>query len=423
MHRRHAASAALAASALFAAFVACTSDNAATTTPPPTGVDAASPASTVDASGSGPGDGSTDASSLCPPLTNDTPKGLDCTGLYANLATKQLADDVREFTPAVPLWSDGAEKTRWIYLPPGTTIDATDAKEWKFPVGTKLWKEFKVAGRRIETRLFQKLGPDFWVHASYQWAADELTATRVDGADFLANDAPYHIPTPSECDKCHNGRRDRVLGFDAVSLGLPEAVGFTLDTLAKEGRLSPTPATTSYKIGDGSSSASRALAWLNVNCGVTCHNENTTAAAYPTGLRFRLDPALLDGRTPDMTWAPLQTSIGITAITPRWQPSKRIVAGYPDKSLVVRLISERGDEQMPPLATFVVDQQHVQIVSDWIASLPPDDAGIPDDAGDPDGGFRDGGRRRDGGDPDGGTDDAGTDDGGTDDGGDGGDGG
>ena len=51
------------------------------------------------------------------------PRDLACAGLYKDVEDKDLADGMREFTPAVPLWSDGAEKARWIYLPPGTRID------------------------------------------------------------------------------------------------------------------------------------------------------------------------------------------------------------------------------------------------------------------------------------------------------------
>jgi hypothetical protein len=337
------------------------------------------------------GDAQPEASTECPSLSNDTPRALACTGLYTNLEAKQIADDLREFTPAAPLWSDGADKLRWIYLPPGATIDATNTLEWKFPVGTKLWKEFRVGGRRIETRFFHKLGDDFWVHASYQWANDELSATRVDGADLTVNDTLYHIPTPSECDKCHNGRRDRVLGFDAVSLGLGNAAGITLERLVKDGRLSPTPSTTTYQIDDGTGKAARALAWLNINCGVSCHNDNTTALGYPTGMRLRLEPTLLDGGAPNDAWAVLQTTLNVGAVTPRWVDSKRIVPGRPDSSLIVRLISHRGTDQMPPIASLVVDEEGVQLVRDWIASMPLADGGASEDAGSSDGGSRDSG--------------------------------
>lgn len=335
----------------------------------------------------------------CPPLTNDTPRTLECTGLYANLATKQIADDIREYRPAYPLWSDGADKVRWISLPAGATIEATDPREWTFPVGTKVWKEFRVAGRRVETRFFQKLGDKLWVHSSYQWTDDELGANRVDGADLTINDSAYHIPTPSECDKCHSGRRDRLLGFEAVSLGLPGATGLTLDLLTKEGRLQPAPAVTSYAIGDdGSGKSAAALGWLHANCGVSCHNENTTATAYPTGLRLRLDPAKLDGAVPDSTWDPIVTAVDVGAVTPRWSGRMRIAPGRPAQSLLVALVSTRGTDQMPPLDTYVVDDHDVEIVREWIANM-PNDGGV--DAS-PDGGGNDNGGGGPGGNGDGG---------------------
>src|SRR5882672_4590761 len=66
------------------------------------------------------------------------PTTLDCTGLYSALETKELAAGVRAYAPAVPLWSDGAAKRRFISIPAGQKIDASDPGEWKFPVGTKV---------------------------------------------------------------------------------------------------------------------------------------------------------------------------------------------------------------------------------------------------------------------------------------------
>lgn len=93
------------------------------------------------------------------------PTQLSATGLFADVATGTLAPDVHTFEPSFALWSDGAEKRRWIWIPPGTTIDATDPDDWSFPVGTKFWKEFSRDGVRVETRLLQRVGPldDDWV--------------------------------------------------------------------------------------------------------------------------------------------------------------------------------------------------------------------------------------------------------------------
>src|SRR5690349_1711795 len=75
---------------------------------------------------------------------------LSQTGLYADIATKTIAADVLAFEPSYVLWSDGATKTRWVRLPPGTSIDTTDPDHWVLPVGTQLWKEFVRDGKRIE---------------------------------------------------------------------------------------------------------------------------------------------------------------------------------------------------------------------------------------------------------------------------------
>jgi hypothetical protein len=98
------------------------------------------------------GDGAADACANegVPPST------LECTGLYANFASKEVAPNAFAYTPSSPLWSDGAEKQRWIELPSHTQIDISNPNEWVFPVGTKLFKEFRVNGRRVETSASSK---------------------------------------------------------------------------------------------------------------------------------------------------------------------------------------------------------------------------------------------------------------------------
>jgi hypothetical protein len=67
-----------------------------------------------------------------------------------------LSPDVSPYAPSTPLWADGASKRRFIYLPPGTTIDSRDPDHWLFPNGTKIWKEFSRDGRKLETRYLEK---------------------------------------------------------------------------------------------------------------------------------------------------------------------------------------------------------------------------------------------------------------------------
>lgn len=304
------------------------------------------------------------------------PDSLACAGLYSDIDAKEVAEGVREYSPAVPLWSDGAEKRRWISLPADTQIDASANADWVFPVGTNFFKEFSVDGKRVETRLFHKAREDRWVRTSYRWADDESSATRSDGADLdgvQLNGTTYHIPSGRECDQCHEGRQDRILGFEAVSLGLPDAQGVTLQQLVDDALLAPAPERTSLEIGDdGSGSAAAALGWLHINCGVSCHNDNTNSEAYSTHLRMRLDPDTLDGRASN-DFPTLKTTREVHGKNLRWQEEVRIIPGDPDGSLLYKLVKARNgtgkNDQMPPIASRVVDEEHVQLLETWIRAL------------------------------------------------------
>ena len=56
----------------------------------------------------------------------DGPKTLAETGLYSDFVTKTLSASVIAYDVRYPLWSDSLEKSRFISLPTGTTIDTTD---------------------------------------------------------------------------------------------------------------------------------------------------------------------------------------------------------------------------------------------------------------------------------------------------------
>lgn len=304
------------------------------------------------------------------------PRTLECTGLYrGGLTDKQIADDVRGFAPAVALWSDGADKERWIYLPPSTAIDTSNPAEWTFPVGTKLWKEFRKAGRRVETRLFYKVSEDEWKRGTYVWRDNETSATLwedrtgVPNLIPLADGTDYLLPTRVECNECHKGRKDKVLGFETILLGMRGAEGLTLSKLVAEKRLSHPPARLDYQIpDDGTGVGAEALGYLHVNCGISCHNENSTALGYPTGMFLRLDPARLDG--PQGEWNSVRTTKNVPAHIANFAGEVRIVPGMPSESLIVDVARTRGtNRQMPPIATRVVDQRGVVLITDWIARM------------------------------------------------------
>ncbi|HWB74166.1 MAG TPA: hypothetical protein VG755_04405, partial [Nannocystaceae bacterium] len=166
-----------------------------------------------------------DAPAAVAPAPATIPADLRDTGLFADFDARVVADDVMSFVPQYPLWSDGATKRRWIRLPAGAAIDASDPDAWSFPVGTKLWKEFSFGGKPVETRTMELGADGRWAFATYVWSADGGSATlsattggtTVAPIVALANGSRHAIPTTSECTACHDASRP-VLGFSALQL-------------------------------------------------------------------------------------------------------------------------------------------------------------------------------------------------------------
>lgn len=117
----------------------------------------------------------------------DGRKTLQDTGLAKDVTADtdklELEPGVQRFEPQYPLWSDNSDKARWIALPDCKQIDNTDQDRWKFPVGTKIWKQFKFGGKRAETRLIQKVKADdkieSWEFIAFEWGADGKTTSLV----------------------------------------------------------------------------------------------------------------------------------------------------------------------------------------------------------------------------------------------------
>ncbi len=308
----------------------------------------------------------------------EVPDDLACTGLYADLGAKVVAKTAMAYTPATPLWSDGYDKDRWIELPSGTKIDATDVDDWRFPVGTKAWKEFRLGDRKIETRFFWKVGDDKWLQAAYVWSEDGKQAMRGEGSDLQVGGKPYHVPKAQDCNSCHRGRKDRILGFEAVSLAQPAASGFTLERLVDEQRIEPAPVQKTIALFDPG------LGVLHANCGISCHNGTSGSTAYSTKLRLRLAFDDIANNKPIAEWESYQTLIGVQATMPGWAGEVRVVPGDPDKSLVITVMRLRGQGQMPPIGTNVVDEEGLGAVEGWIRSLSGAPAGKDGDSATPD---------------------------------------
>jgi hypothetical protein len=297
----------------------------------------------------------------CNNAPDEIPDDLACTGLYADFNAKTIAPANRPYTPAVPFWSDGLDKDRYVFIPDGQKIDNSNPDAWVFPVGTKVWKDIHKGPKKVETRYFVKLPDSSWTQGTYVWSDDGLTAKTGAGKDLMIDGEPYHVPTTAECGDCHHGRKDRMLGLEAISLGQPSAQGLTLAMLAQEGKFTVPPSRTTVDVKEP------ALAILHVNCGITCHNDFQGSTAYGTNLHMRLGFDEIATK-PVTEWDVFKNTVNVDTTSPA-REGKRIVPGKPEASALVQAINHRGDGQMPPIATKKVDQQSVDTISNWIKGL------------------------------------------------------
>lgn len=286
------------------------------------------------------------------------PRRLSETGLYADLATKTIASDLIPFSPAYPLWSDGADKRRWLRLPPGQKIDTSDMDHWQFPVGTQVFKEFSRDGKLLETRLLERTGPgpDDWWMGAFVWLEDESDAVYAQYGMPNVRGSAHDVPSTAQCRLCHGGEPGRVLGFSAIQL--------PADLLARDLYSTP-PNAGGYPVPGAGTPAQAAFGYLHANCG-SCHNPNGVAYR-DVDMVLRLSVA---ETTPDTTQIHL-TTVGVNLQYFGSGFQKRVVAGDPSQSALYYRMTQRGSSvQMPPFSTEVPDTAGgLPAIEAWILSL------------------------------------------------------
>jgi len=320
------------------------------------------------------------------------PALLSETGLYAGEGTTRIDPLNRPFSPQYPLWTDGATKKRWIRLPAGSAIDATNLSRWEFPVGTKFWKEFSFDGRKVETRMLWRVSADTWVFASYAWNDAQTDAALapeagIPGAAEIAPGKRHAIPGTADCRSCHDSARTEILGFDALNLSddrdpnaphgellTPEMI--TLKTLMNDNLIYPKRPElieTPPRIAASSPEARAALGYLSTNCG-SCHNRESSIASL--GLLLKHTVSEIGSREPgsaECTPA-LATTVGKRGhwVVPEAPEESRLInPGHPESSAIVRRVkSRRPLSQMPPLGSVLVDKRGLDLLTSWVATMP-----------------------------------------------------
>jgi hypothetical protein len=317
------------------------------------------------------------------------PRLLSETGLYGGKGTFTVDPRNRPFSPQYPLWSDGAQKSRWVRLPEGSTIDVRSVDRWDFPAGTRFWKEFSFGGRKVETRFLRKNGDGSWTFASYHWTGDQADAILApeEGLPDVAEIAPgkrHSIPPVSDCRACHvpseAAPRTEILGFSALQLstdrdpGAPHAEPLaddmvTLETLVEESAFEPARpelAAAPPRIQAPDARTRSVLGYLSTNCG-SCHNDESSIANLGLLLKASVAPAHARTAAPQ----------DLFKATSKWQiphapegASHFVTPGSPDLSAIfVRMKSRRPSTQMPPLGSVLHDKEALALVTEWIESL------------------------------------------------------
>lgn len=324
------------------------------------------------------------ATSGAPPAAEATaapPALLSETGLYADVVNRRIAGSNLPFEPQYPLWTDGATKSRWIHIPEGAAIDAREAERWRFPVGTKIWKEFAFGGRIVETRFLWRATPRQWVFATYVWNEEQTDAVLAPSAGIrnhypIADGVRFSIPSDAECHACHNSEEFPVLGFTPLQLSddrdplAPHArplgeTSLTIRRLNERGLLHPVREDLERnppRIRARSPRERAALGYLVGNC-ASCHHTEGPVASLGLNLQHSEHGAGEPG---------LLTTVGVagTYITPGATPdtSRRIAPGSPEASAIVyRMSSRRPMSQMPPLGSAIVDSEALDLIRAWVA--------------------------------------------------------
>lgn len=361
---------------LVSAVLGCAEGRAGEATPAGSGSPASrvAPESSVSPSITAP---SAPTPTALPPL----PARLSETGLYVAGSTSEVDPRHVTFVPQYPLWSDGTDKRRWLFLPPGTRIDASDPDAWVFPVGTRLWKEFSSGGGRIETRYIERALDGSYRYATYVWdeaLGDAVLAPArgVRAARALAGGVKHDVPALLDCQACHEGGKGPVLGFGALQLSsdrdplAPHAEpvppgALDLDELVRRDLIEDLPARLlerAPRIGASSPSARAAAGYLFGNC-ASCHNARGPLAAL--ALDFDQSVLVENGAERLAQHALEQPS---RFRVPGEDSSRRAVAAEPTKSAIwFRMQTRSAVAQMPPLGTQLADAAGVALIERWIS--------------------------------------------------------
>ncbi len=322
-----------------------------------------------------------------PPADTKRPfEKLSETGCMDAASPTKMASFVIPYDVNSPLWSDNADKERGMVVPEGQKIHvrncasnpdecqlgAQDDGQWVFPVGSVLIKNFSFDNKLVETRLFVRAAKT-WVGYGYQWNEEQTEATVVpdEARTVMFNTGtrtvPWTYPSRYDCMLCHNRPGGSTLGPETKQLNRMMGGENLLDKLERLNLFDAplpkpysTPLPTPYPGQEGTPPAGAtteqlARSYLHANCAF-CHRADGNADTLDLRWGVPIPELKACNQMPKKGNAGLTTA---TILTP----------GKPEESVMWARVSTLGDDRMPQLGTYVVDDPGVELISAWIASL------------------------------------------------------
>lgn len=303
------------------------------------------------------------------------------------LAELKPADRVIPYTVNTALFSNYAEKLRFIYIPEGEIVAYNDSVVLNFPKGTVLIKNFYYPldfrkpekGRQIlETRLLVHLesGWEAWPYrwndeqteAFYDPAAETRMITYIDKSGKKVT-TPYAIPNKNQCKGCHIrdqkmmpiGTSARQLNGDYSYISGKENQLTHLQRIGLLTGLIEIDKAPKLAVWDNPASGTidqRARAYLDANC-AHCHSRS--GPANTSGLFLDIDEK--DPGHLGVNKTPIAAGRGAGDL------QFDIVPGEPHKSIMVfRMKTNDPAIAMPEIGREQVHKEGVALIEEWIRS-------------------------------------------------------
>jgi uncharacterized repeat protein (TIGR03806 family) len=320
-----------------------------------------------------------------PELANGKfPPLLSQTGAFDNVRALAPNSRLIPYDLIVAFWSDGASKYRWISLPPGT-IQFSPTGEWSFPDGTVFVKHFELAvdetrpdiKRRLETRLLVRDRNGGVYGVTYKWRPDNSDADLLSDSvkeDITIKTAAgtrlqtWYYPGRKDCLTCHTSTAGGVLGVKSrqINRDITYPSGITdnelrawnhlklFDTALPDSEI-PTLPTLAAAKDTTRSLEDRARSYLDANC-AQCHRPGGTVADFDA--RFTTPLAkqnLIDGAV---------------VIDENIDRARVIAPNDIWRSILFMRVNTNDSIKMPPLARMTIDEAGVNLLQQWIQSMP-----------------------------------------------------